>query len=306
TYTSPADYPLGNDCDNSLVVSCEDSIYFKWITKEIIVDNSIPEKNVKKTCDQIMAGQLKDKLYNDIAVCASETAQSVVSNYKENCTTPLIDDFSVSYSGPDYYHYTLYYYDRAGNLVRTVPPIGVEVNNLADRNTQMNHTFDSEYQYDTKNSVLSEKVPDRVFPSKYVYNYKDQLVFSYDARQFDKLTDPAEQAHFFSYTKYDDLGRVIETGEANVDMNDLMSKATTVPFAINEVNRYLEYFAVDETRLETFLNGLDTKMYIKTVYGELPNTSLELNINPEFPRQGRNLENRVNYIYRDADGDDLT
>jgi RHS repeat-associated protein len=304
--SSTFDYPLENDCDNNIVISCNNTVYFKWITKEIIVDNSIPEKNVKKTCDQIMAGQLKEKLYNDIAVCASETAQSVVSNYKENCTTPLIDDFSVSYSGPDYYHYTLYYYDRAGNLVRTVPPIGVEVNNLADRNTQMNHTFDSEYQYDTKNSVLSEKVPDRVFPSKYVYNYKDQLVFSYDARQFDKLTDPAEQAHFFSYTKYDDLGRVIETGEAKVDMNDLMSKATTVPFAINEVNRYLEYFAKDETRLTTFLSTLNKKMYIKTVYGELVSTSLELNLNPEFPNQGRNLENRVNYIYRDADGDDLT
>jgi len=26
---------------------------------------------------------------------------------------------------PNEYHYTLYYYDQAGNLVKTIPPVGV-------------------------------------------------------------------------------------------------------------------------------------------------------------------------------------
>lgn len=303
---SSADYPLLNDCDNDLVVTCSGNIYFKWIDKEIVVSSDIPEKNVKKTCDQIAAEQLKTKLFNDITICASYTADEVVSNYKSNCSLPTSDDLTISYQGPDYYHYTLYYYDRAGNLVRTVPPIGVEMNSLADRTTTMNHTFDSEYEYDTKNELLTETVPDRELPSKFVYDSKDQLVFSYDARQFEMINDQTEQAHYFSYTIYDSLGRIIETGEAKVDMADLTAKSISVPFAMNEVNRYLDYFAKDESRLETFQSSLDKKMYIKSVYGILPNDDPNLNLNPQFPRQGRNLENRINYVYRDADGDDLT
>ncbi|MBN8785275.1 MAG: hypothetical protein J0G98_19605 [Terrimonas ferruginea] len=35
-----------------------------------------------------------------------------------------LETFTASYL-PKEYHYTLYYYDQAGNLVKTVPPAGV-------------------------------------------------------------------------------------------------------------------------------------------------------------------------------------
>ena len=300
-YTSPT------GCNNNKVITCDNDICFKWKEYDIpvIADENI-QKNVKKKCDNIIASKLLTDLKTEIAKCANDEALEVIERYKVACKAPPIDDFTVTYSGPDYYHYTLYYYDRAGNLVKTVPPNGIDFNASANRSTNMGHTFESTYEYDTKNAVITEEVPDRDLPSKFIYNLKNQLVFSYDARQYDMISDATEQAHFFSYTLYDELGRVIETGQAKVNMTDLAAKSSSEGFALTELDKYLEYFAKDESRLETFQTGLDENMFIKTKYDKLAFNDPNVNPDFKFPRQGRNLENRVNVVIRDADGDPLT
>lgn len=71
-------------------------------------------------------------------------------------------------------HITLYYYDQAGNLVRTIPPEGVRA--LSDtkiaevetdringtRNVFTDHTYATTYRYNSLNQLVSQSVPDNV------------------------------------------------------------------------------------------------------------------------------------------------
>ncbi|MES2690279.1 MAG: YCF48-related protein, partial [Bacteroidota bacterium] len=71
-------------------------------------------------------------------------------------------------------HITLYYYDQAGNLVRTIPPAGVRA--LSDakiaeveqdrlngtRNVFTDHTYATTYRYNSLNQLVSQSVPDNV------------------------------------------------------------------------------------------------------------------------------------------------
>jgi RHS repeat-associated protein len=74
--------------------------------------------------------------------------------------------------GDNEHHYTLYYYDQAGNLVRTVPPKGVNKlsSTQADqalidyqKNTKSvytDHTLTSTYTYNSLNQLIGQNIPD--------------------------------------------------------------------------------------------------------------------------------------------------
>lgn len=126
------------------------------------------------------------------------------------------------------YHYTLYFYDRADNLMRTVPPEGVNVPTitlnggglLIDTNynanamaylagmsnsfQDVNHTMETEYAYDSYNQVIEQKTPDGG-KSSFNYDVLGRIRFSQNAKQ--------AQYYDFSYMLYDNLSRIIETGQ---------------------------------------------------------------------------------------------
>lgn len=114
-------------------------------------------------------------------------------------------------------HYTLYYYDLAGNLTRTVPPAGVQVLSptvVFDIETTHSvvpttHTKITYYQYNTLNELVGETTPDAGFTYHY-YDAAGRLRFTQNAQQ--ASTSPAT----YSYTRYDQQGRVIEVGQSSV------------------------------------------------------------------------------------------
>ena len=121
------------------------------------------------------------------------------------------------------YQYTLYYYDLAGNLVQTVPPQGVkpftstEVNNyLTDGvfgDKYPLHNMETRYQYNGLNAMIASYTPDGGKSDLYL----DKLYrvrFSQNFKQKDINETKA------SYTKYDELGRVIEAGEFKIPSGD--------------------------------------------------------------------------------------
>ena len=57
----------------------------------------------------------------------------IYQNYRSNCMDNVREQVSYRYA-PKEYHYTLYYYDQAGDLVQTVPPEGVHP--LSDASVQ--------------------------------------------------------------------------------------------------------------------------------------------------------------------------
>ncbi len=132
------------------------------------------------------------------------------NQYKTQCLTRIAENLTYTYI-PKEYHYTLYYYDQAANLVQTVPPKGV--NPLSDVQVQAfrlgikvdpAHTFVTRYKYNSLDQLVWQKTPD-AGESNFWLNDKGQLKLSQNAKQMiDTL---------YSYTKYDEQGRVVEVGE---------------------------------------------------------------------------------------------
>jgi RHS repeat-associated protein len=141
-------------------------------------------------------------------VAIDNLLENEVTNFSNTYRTKCMDNAgeTLKYTYiPKEYHYTLYYYDQAGNLVQTVPPEGVmplRMDQLGLINPD--HKLITRYQYNSLNQLLKQKTPD-AGESNFWYNDKSQLKLSQNARQ---LID-----NNYSYTKYDEQGRITEVGE---------------------------------------------------------------------------------------------
>lgn len=145
------------------------------------------------------------------------------SAYRNRCLDSINtrENFSYSYELKEH-QYTLYYYDAAGNLIKTVPPQGVEI--ISDASTLANitayradtnavnglqhptHTMITNYQYNSLNQLIEQSTPDGG-TTKFWYDDLGRLIVSQNAKQ-------ENTGKVYSYTIYDDLGRIIEVGEA--------------------------------------------------------------------------------------------
>ncbi|HLP13531.1 MAG TPA: hypothetical protein VK177_16465 [Flavobacteriales bacterium] len=99
----------------------------------------------------------------------------IANKYTQHCLNAL-ETFTNEYTDKEY-HFTLYYYDQAGNLVKTVPPQGVqllsitspssplEVDCIEDRTngTQQvftSHVLATRYEYNSLNQLVKQTMPD--------------------------------------------------------------------------------------------------------------------------------------------------
>ena len=143
----------------------------------------------------------KDELIAQVEDCIEKSRLQMEYNIENTCLdTDLHDTLSIKTTA-QYYHHTLYYYDRAGNLVQTVPPEGVDADNTLS--THPSHTLQTQYKYNSIGQLVEQSTPDGG-TTKFWYNSVGQLRLSQNDKQ---LTDQQ-----FAYSKYDNLGRIIETG----------------------------------------------------------------------------------------------
>lgn len=95
----------------------------------------------------------------------------IADKYNTHCLSAL-ENFSAAYNDKEY-HFTLYYYDQAGNLVKTIPPEGVQLVTIpADFVTIKNdrtfnrhdffttHQMATTYQYNSLNQLVRQAMPD--------------------------------------------------------------------------------------------------------------------------------------------------
>ena len=157
--------------------------------------------------DSILISYATEKFYE-------RAISGFYNNYKTNCLEGVNDRLEYTYQSQEY-HYTLYYYDQAGNLVQTVPPEGVKPLSAAATTaflggapSQPDHALITRYQYNSLNQLIEQQTPD-AGQSQFWYDGKAQLRLSQNAQQ---LIDTA-----YSYTKYDEQGRVIEVGEMHTE-----------------------------------------------------------------------------------------
>ena len=188
------------------------------------------------------------------------------------------------------FHYTLYYYDQAGNLVKTVPPAGVDASGMmrqdyldsvatarANGSVKIpNHTLLTQYRYNTLGQVTAQQSPDGG-QSRFWYDRLGRLVISQNANQ--RGVSPTEENRLYSYTKYDQLGRIAEVGQIkNIEVSE-------------PVNQLL-------TRDQI---GLDDWLYNRTLYrGQITQTHYDEKYAGFAGQEAntllqRNLRNRVSY-----------
>lgn len=199
------------------------------------------------------------------------------------------EKLTVTYTVSEY-HYTLYYYDQAGNLVKTIPPEGVHPLEGIDWQEQVRiarangtvktpeHTLPTNYRYNTLNQVIAQHTPDAEL-SEFWYDRLGRLVVSRNAKQ--------KVHNRYSYTKYDDLGRITEVGQK--------PKLATAA----EMSQVISQNASDEPgSLKVWLNTTVASEMKEQITGTVYDEGYEpfcSNTNSLFCQ--KNLRNRVSYTY---------
>lgn len=223
------------------------------------------------SCAQGSKSYVKSYLNGQIESLIAARRDKLKLTYIDKCVTSAKNMDIVSTQYPlGYYHYTLYYYDRAGNLVKTVPPAGVAASDAYTRKTSHPpHTLVTQYQQNSLKQVVRQKTPDGG-ETKFWYDAKSQLRFSQNAKQL------ALGNNTYSYTKYDNLGRIIEVGEIIVTDNTKITDGTYV----NDIN----------------FPATGGKEITQTFY------SVPAGIVTFIGFPARYLQNRVSYSISDVDG----
>jgi RHS repeat-associated protein len=137
--------------------------------------NVSPKADVKDGCvatlinQAMFAAQLNYENYRDSLI------NTLIGRYNAHCLS-VQETMNYSYQDKSY-HYTLYYYDQAGNLIKTIPPAGVALlplnssssnlsNQIAlDRMTGAHtvyttHGLATRYEYNSLNQLVNQSTPD--------------------------------------------------------------------------------------------------------------------------------------------------
>ncbi len=199
------------------------------------------------------------------------------------------ESFTVTHQSSEY-HYTLYYYDQAGNLVKTVPPAGVDLSKFAwlqnwsdsvmiARNNNQTlvpfHGLQTNYRYNSLNQVVKQKTPD-AGTSQFWYDRLGRLSISQNLKQYS--VSGTESGRQYSYTLYDYIGRITEVGQINntssVPMSDSISRSQSL------LTNWLTSSVAGKEQI--------TQTVYDSAYAGF------IGINPR-PTTQRNLRNRVSY-----------
>nr|WP_321355560.1 RHS repeat-associated core domain-containing protein [uncultured Draconibacterium sp.] len=193
---------------NNVEVEREYNMCFSWKTQTIEVDPDTVAVNNNNLLASITATEIAYDLMDAALECGAIAGKRAEASFEDICLNAdsLKDELTIEYD-VEYYHFTLYYFDRAGNLVKTVPPAGVNplTGDQVSRMNYPDHTLLTEYNYNSLGQLVIQTTPD-ADTTRFIYNNAGQLRFSQNAKQAGKGT--------FSYSKYDAQGRVIETGQA--------------------------------------------------------------------------------------------
>ena len=157
-----------------------------------------------RTADSLAMYKYRDTIQQlTTAFMTQQFATCFAAKVKEN--------FTLTYSNQEYY-YTLYYYDQAGNLTMTVPPEGVYplvASNFTNGYNGANpaHKLQTYYRYNSAGQLVYQQNPDGGV-ANFFYDSKGELRLSQNAKQ-----RAVASGNVFSYSKYDNQGRIIEVGE---------------------------------------------------------------------------------------------
>ncbi len=213
--------------------------------------DTLPTVNYEEPC----APYLQDNIDNAAAVkyenYIEDMKNKFISDYKKHCLGQARENILMKYNDNDY-HFTLYYYDQAGNLIRTVPPEGVKLLNPtttgnpnifqnlktqrssypSGQTIQTAHEFRTTYTYNSLNQLVQQETPDAGLTLFY-YDNLGRLVLSQNAGQ--TVKSALQGVYYYSYTRYDELNRIVETGEIRFS-SPVTSYGATLPSVLGSTS----------------------------------------------------------------------
>ncbi|NOQ74897.1 MAG: hypothetical protein GQ574_22980 [Crocinitomix sp.] len=227
------------DIQSDWVENCEADLIPIGLINALSCNDELPEftiDNWEADCED----QISDIEYGNDWLIYGYAMDLLKANYLAGYTSrawenmKTREEFTMTYDLHEY-HYTLFYYDQAGNLIKTVPPAGIyrkvngteaahsstltalEIQDCKDHidpdldpitNPYIHpaHELVTNYKYNSLQQLTEQTTPDGG-TTAYWYDALGRLIVSQNARQLALGTD------VYSYTIYDLLGRVIEAGE---------------------------------------------------------------------------------------------
>ena len=171
---------------------------------------NIPVPDFQTDCINSALAQAETHAVQDYMALIDEQVADYTAEI--DCFDGINERFTMVYDLYEY-QYTLFYYDQAGNLVQTVPPEGVDILSNSSFNsdgdfigTNPDHKLKTQYRYNGANQLVYQSSPDGGI-TRYYYDDLQRLRFSQNTVQSTK--------DHFSYTRFDELGRVVEAGEVH-------------------------------------------------------------------------------------------
>jgi len=120
-------------------------------------------------CTEILTNTAQGNGQNAYANQVQELTTEFVQKYITHCMG-AVEDFTLNYTEKEH-HFMLYYYDQAGNLIKTVPPAGVEVIDLYANGNLLKNKVKNDRQFGTHTVTMNHRLA-----TTYLYNSLNQLV----------------------------------------------------------------------------------------------------------------------------------
>lgn len=181
----------------------------KNLTGLCCINETYPTTKPIFPCELSIPRLNQANLISDKRARAEFLYDSLYTKVIERCMNPALERFTLT-KQTKIYHYTLFYYDLAGALVKTVSPKGVRTLSGEPTATRSRTNFpphieelSTKYTYNSLGEKLSTLSPDGGLTT-WCYDEVGRPIISQDAAQRSNGT--------MSYVLYDRLGRTVEGG----------------------------------------------------------------------------------------------
>ena len=218
-----------------------------WITLNdpCLPASMIPEVRIdfpgelQDPCEQIISTLTETYTWDQYNSYLSTLRDEFIAEYSRAAIENAGEVFTMQYPDKEY-QYTLYYYDQAGNLTQTVPPQGVkrlgdgidvtqrnaldeaiksDITNNTETTSLPAHDMRTQYRYNSLNQLVWQKTPDGG-ETYFAYDKLGRIIASQNAIQTPSYNQSIGSSNYqFSYTRYDGLGRIIESGQIRLPLS---------------------------------------------------------------------------------------